>query len=525
MMIRISNIQLAIDQKDNLNALRRAAAQKIKCPEKDISKLTIFRRSIDARKQPIKLIYTVDIQVANAQKYSKNKSVSAAKYAHYQLPTCGTQALRQRPVIVGAGPAGLFCALILAKAGFKPLLIERGDDVTTRSAVVDRFWRDGVLDEQSNVQFGEGGAGTFSDGKLTTNTKDPRCRFVLSSLITAGAPAEIGYDNKPHVGTDVLKPVVINLRKQIIALGGEVRFRHQLTDLIIDDDQLNAIVINEQVVDCDQLFLALGHSARDSFEMLYQRGLTMTQKPFSMGVRIEHPQAMINDVQLGTNQLGAADYKLVYHGNERSSYTFCMCPGGTVVAAASEPQRLVTNGMSEQARDAVNANSALLVEVKPQDLPSGHPLAGIALQRQVENHAYQLGGGNYCAPVQSVGAFLTDSLDTAFGNVNPSYQPTVKFAKLSECLPVFVIQNLKAAIPYFGTKIKGFDRPDAILTAVESRSSSPVRIVRNAQFESNIKGIYPIGEGAGYAGGIMSAAVDGIKAAECLIERFDFKLK
>jgi len=405
--------------------------------------------------------------------------------------------------------------------------LERGQDVEARTKAVEAFWNTGTLDEQSNVQFGEGGAGTFSDGKLTTLIKNPRCRKVLEELVNNGAPEEILYSYKPHIGTDILKTVVKNLRQKIIELGGEVRFNFQVSELFIENQEVRGVVINGwEKVEADVVVLAVGHSARDTFQMLYEKGVKLSPKAFAIGLRVEHPQALIDKVQYGKlaahENLGAADYKLVYHASTgRGAYTFCMCPGGVVVNASSERNRLVTNGMSFFARDGENANSALLVGVEPGDFMENHPLAGVDFQRRWEELAFQIAGENYYAPAQLVGDFLLDRPSTKLGMIKPTIKPGISLVELKKCLPPYVVETLKEAIPYFAQKIPGFAMADAVLTGVETRSSSPVRIERQTDYQSiNIKGLYPAGEGAGYAGGIVSAAVDGIMAAEAIISKY-----
>ncbi|MGE5544409.1 MAG: NAD(P)/FAD-dependent oxidoreductase [Bacillota bacterium] len=533
-MIRISDIKLRLEQAADPEAerrsLRAAIVSRLKIREKELLGVTIFKKSIDARnKDEIVYVYTVDVEVHNEERIlrqRRSKAITSTPDLSYHGVELGTERMSERPVVIGMGPAGLFAGLLLAKHGYKPVILERGEDVETRTAKINRFWNDGLLDTESNVQFGEGGAGTFSDGKLTTLINDHRCRAVLEQFINAGAPPEILYKSKPHIGTDKLKATVKNIRKEIIAHGGEVRFKAKVTDFIIQDGNVNALIINDvEILPCRVVLLAIGHSARDTYDVLYRRGVRMSQKPFSIGVRIEHPQEVINKAQYGNaagySGLEAADYKLAYHSkNGRSAYTFCMCPGGYVVAAASEKQRVVTNGMSEYRRDGDNANAALLVGITPADFDSQHPLAGIEFQRKWENLAYQLGGGNYRAPVQLTGDFLVDRLSTHWGSVKPTYRPGVTFARLKDCLPLYAVETMKEAIVYFDTKIKGFAMPDSILTGVETRSSSPVRINRNEEHLSNIGGIYPMGEGAGYAGGIMSSAVDGVKTAERVMMRY-----
>lgn len=533
-MVRISDIKLEISKAKSMDmeakALRDKVISILRINKDDLCGLEIYKKSLDARKKnEISYVYTVDADVRNEERIlgrQRSKGVTASPEMSYKSVQPGSEKLYERPVIIGMGPSGLFAGLMLSRYGYKPVVLERGDDVDTRTGSINKFWSGGPLDTESNVQFGEGGAGTFSDGKLTTLINDARCRTVLEEFVKAGAPKEILYRSKPHIGTDQLKTTVKNLREQIIAYGGDVRFRAKVTDIEIKDGSVRSIIINNtERIDCSVVLLAIGHSARDTFEMLCRRGIDMHRKAFSIGVRIEHPQEIINRAQYGeaagSAGLGAADYKLSYHsGNGRSAYTFCMCPGGYVVAAASEENMIVTNGMSEYKRDGENANSALLVGVEPDDFPGSHPLAGIEFQRHWEKLAFKVGGSNYQAPVQLVGDFLADRTSTAWGSVMPTYKPGVVFAPLKNCLPGYVIDTLKEAIVYFNTKIKGFAMNDSILTGVETRSSSPVRISRDDNFISNIQGLYPIGEGAGYAGGIMSSAVDGIKAAEKVIEKY-----
>lgn len=523
-MIRISNLSLPVD--GDLEQLRKRAARALGLRPGQLGELEIVRQSIDARnRSEVHYVYTVELSMPQEERLVENapgRNVSRTERQAYAFPAAGRRSALP-PVVVGMGPAGLFAALFLARNGFPCVVLERGQDVDQRTRDVDRFWTAGALDEGSNVQFGEGGAGTFSDGKLTTGTHDPRIAAVLDTLVEAGAPADVKYSHKPHVGTDVLRQVVKHIRQELIALGCDVRFGHRLEGLTIQGDALTGLRVagpqGGYLLKADTLVLAPGHSARDTFAMLHQAGVPMEQKPFAVGVRIEHPRALIDRSQYGRfaghPALGAADYKLSCRPlGGRGVYTFCMCPGGVVMAAASEEGGLVVNGMSEHARDAVNSNSALLVGVGPEDFGSAHPLAGAAFQRKIEQAAFALGGGGYRAPIQLVGDFLRDQKSASLGEVEPSYRPGVTFADLRDCLPAPVALSLKAALPAFGRQLAGFDRPDAVLTGVESRSSSPVRLLRDDSGQSAVHGLFPCGEGAGYAGGIVSAAVDGVRAAE-----------
>ena len=528
-MLRLSNLKLGIDE--DISLLKKLILKKLKIKENELIKYFIYKESIDARKRGrIDFVYTVDVEVKNEEKLLKKglKDVVQVKQPNYIGVSHGNNKIKHRPVVVGSGPAGLFAALLLAQRGYNPLLLERGLDVDERTKDINNFWTNRVFKNNSNVQFGEGGAGTFSDGKLTTRIKDIRCRKVLEELVNFGSPDEILYSHKPHVGTDILKNVVKNIREEIKRLGGEVRFNAQVTDIEVENESIKSVIVNySERIECDNVIFAVGHSARDTYEMLYSKGVKIIQKPFAIGARIEHPQELINRSQYkefyNHPRLGAADYRLIEHtSNGRTAYTFCMCPGGTVIASASEEGEVVTNGMSEHARDKENANSAFLVNVKPSDFGSDHPLAGVEFQRKYERLAFELGGGNYNAPVQLVGDFLQDKVTTELGKVKPSYKPGYKFADLRECLPDFVCETMKEALPKLDNKLKGFAMHDAVLTGVETRSSAPIRIVRDEEtLESvSLEKLYPCGEGAGYAGGIVTAAVDGIKCAEKIIENY-----
>lgn len=529
-MLRVSNIKLDINE--SLDNIKPLLLKKLKISEKELINLKIYKESIDARRKgKIDFVYTVDVELKNEKnilKKSRIKDVVEVKEKTYTDIKSGSEKLKNRPIIVGSGPAGLFAALVLAQRGYNPILLERGLDVDTRTEDIKKFWEDGKFNSKSNVQFGEGGAGTFSDGKLTTRIKDIRCRKVLEELVNFGAPEEILYSYKPHVGTDILKEVVKNIREEIIRLGGQVKFDSKVTSIDIESNKIKSVTINDaEVLETEVVILAIGHSARDTYKMLYDQGVKITQKPFAIGVRIEHPQTLINKSQYKElydhPRLGAADYRLVEHtSNGRTIYTFCMCPGGTVIASASEEGQLVTNGMSEHARDKENANSAVLVNVTTEDFGSDHPLSGMYFQEKYERLAFELSGKNYKAPIQLVGDFLNDRVSTNLGTVIPSYKPGYEFIDLRECLPKFVCETMKEGLLLLDKKLNGFAMDDAILTGVETRSSAPIRIVRDEQtLESiNVKDLYPSGEGAGYAGGIVTAAVDGIKCAEKIISKY-----
>ena len=520
-MIRLRDIQLPPEH--NAHQLQFEAAQMLRISMSKIRALRIVRRSVDARKKPdVKIIYTIDVTVDGSEKrvlkQSGCKKATIAPVSYYKVPK-NIVPPEKRPVVVGFGPAGMFAALVLAIAGWKPLVLERGEDAQSRHEKVQKFFETGVLDTRSNVQFGEGGAGTFSDGKLNTGVNNPRICWILEQFVKAGAREDILYDAKPHVGTDVLLTVVQNIRQRIISLGGEVRFNTQVTGLCMEAGRLTGLkTMSGEIIPCDTAVLAIGHSARDTFEMLDGMGIPMEPKPFAMGVRIEHKQTTVDESQYGMVNpvLPPADYKLVQHLDKETVYTFCMCPGGYVVAAASEEGRIVTNGMSYADRDGENANAALLVTLNPADFPYEGVLGGMQWQREIEEKAYRV-SGSYCAPAQKVGDFLAGKASVGAGEVKPTYRPGVVWCDLHDVLPAKITGAIAEALPQLDGKLKGYASPDAVMTAPETRSSSPVRIIRDDTRQSALRGLYPTGEGAGYAGGIMSAAIDGIMTAEAIL--------
>ncbi len=521
-MIRIRDISLPPEH--DVHQLVFEAAKLLKISGSRIRKLEIARRSVDARKKPdVRMVYTVDVWVDGSEskilKQSGCKKAAITEKKYYKVPTT-TKIPKRRPVVVGFGPAGMFAALVLAMSGLKPLVLERGEDAATRHEKVERFFATGQLDTQSNVQFGEGGAGTFSDGKLNTGVNNIRIGWILEQFVKLGAGEEILFDAKPHIGTDVLLKVVQNLRNKVIELGAEVRFNTQVTGLCIENGSITGVeTASGEYIDCDHVIFAIGHSARDTFEMLHSRKIPMEAKPFAMGVRIEHKQSMIDLAQYGQQDLPLppAEYKLVKHLEDGTVYTFCMCPGGYVVAAASEEKGVVTNGMSYADRGGENANAALLVSVNPAQFPYDGPLGGMYWQRELEQKAYAL-SGSYRAPAQLVGDFLAGKASDGSGKISPTYRPGVAWCDLHQVLPTYITQAIAQALPLFEQNLAGFSHPDAVMIAPETRSSSPVRILRDESRQSAVKGLYPAGEGAGYAGGIMSAAIDGMLSAEAVIE-------
>jgi len=542
-MLRITEIKLPVENAQSLthqaDEIKAALLKRLEIPESDLIHFDIFKRGVDARKShAILYVYSLDVEVKNEAKilarFRKDAHIKPAPDTGYKFVAQNTSPDKPRPVVVGFGPAGIFAALILAQSGFRPIVLERGKAVRERTKDTWGLWRKNKLNPESNVQFGEGGAGTFSDGKLYSQIKDPKHygRKVIQEFVKAGAPEEIMYVSHPHIGTFRLVGMVEEMRNTIIALGGEIRFESRVDDIELTKDedgqnQVQAVVLKTgERIATNHLVLAVGHSARDTFEMIYQRGIYVEAKPFSIGFRIEHPQSLIDRARYGKSysedlltKLGAADYKLVHHAkNGRSVYSFCMCPGGTVVAAASEPNRVVTNGMSQYSRNERNANAGIVVGITPEVDYPGHPLAGMELQRKLEGQAFVLGGSNYNAPGQLIGDFLANRPSTSLGEVTPSYTPGVHLTNLDTVLPEFAITAMREAIPEFAKQVKGFDLADGVLTGVETRTSSPIRIKRDDDSlqSINTKGLYPCGEGAGYAGGILSAGVDGIKVAEAV---------
>lgn len=529
-MIRISQLKLPITHTES--ELKKKIAKTLRCGEKSFS-YEIIRQSLDARhKEDKKFVYTIEVSIENEKKILQkvhNNNIMSTNKKEYVFPKAGNRELSHRTVIVGSGPAGIFCAWYLARAGYRPLVLERGEEAEKRRETVDRFWKNGVLDPESNVQFGEGGAGTFSDGKLNTLVKDSfgRNREVLKRFVEAGADPEILYQHKPHLGTDVLVDIVQTLRRQIEEMGGSFRFRSKVTDLKIENGRLTGVEIDhKELLPAEICVLAIGHSARDTFFMLKDRGLTMEPKAFAVGLRVEHPQTLINEDLYGEKEnriLGAASYKVTHTcRNGRGVYSFCMCPGGYVVNASSEEGQLAVNGMSYQARDGKNANSAVIVTVTPEDFPQEGPLGGIAFQRELEKKAWQLGQGK--VPVQLFGDYCGHKPSQSLGEVTPCIRGEYVLSDVRSILPKEIGDSIEEGIHAFGKKLPGFDREDALLSGIESRTSSPVRLVRDREGLSNISGVYPCGEGAGYAGGITSAAMDGIKTAECIASAYVMNL-
>ncbi len=531
-MLRVSEIKLDLDHTEQ--ELADAICYKLAIKSAELLNYSIYKRSYDARRSAMCLIYIVDVnltdEAAIAKRLHNERHICPTPDMSYHYVGKAPANLTERPLVVGFGPCGVFAALVLAQMGFKPIVLERGKEVRERTQDTWGLWRKNTLNPESNVQYGEGGAGTFSDGKLYSQVRDRRYlgRKVIEEFVKAGAPDEIVYVNRPHIGTFRLVGMVEKMRQNIIDLGGEVRFEHKVSDILVAEQdsirQIRGVVLTDgSEIASNHVVMALGHSSRDTFKVLFERGVYIEAKPFSIGFRVEHPQSIIDTARLGKNAghplLGAADYRLVHHAaNGRSVYSFCMCPGGTVVAAASEPEHLVTNGMSQYSRNERNANAAIVVGITPEDFPSAHPLAGIELQRKLESKAFILGGSDYCAPAQLIGDFLANKPSKELGSVVPSYKPGIKLGNLAEALPAYAIEAIREAIPEFNKKIRGFSMKDAIFTGVETRTSSPIRIKRDdISFESiNTRGLYPAGEGAGYAGGILSAGIDGIEVAEAV---------
>lgn len=529
-MLRIQQIKLSLEEP--LTLLPEKIIRKLHIKESDLLSYRIFKESIDARskKQELHFIYCVDCKVRGEEAILKRKikDVSRTPDIRYHMPSKGVVGLAHRPVVIGFGPAGMFAALLLAQMGYEPLVLERGECVEKRVESVERFWKEGILNTSSNVQFGEGGAGTFSDGKLTARSKDLRVHKVLKEFVNFGAPEEILYQQHPHIGTDLLRNIVHNIREEILRLNGEIRFETKVEDLIIEQGQITGVIANGELIACEQVILAIGHSARDTFFQLMERGVSMQAKAFAIGARIEHPQSLIDQAQYkehaGHPRLGAAEYRMVHTAsNGRGVYTFCMCPGGLVVPSTSVEHGVVVNGMSEHARDQENANSALLVQIHTSDF-NDDPRKGIQFQEQLEHAAYLLAGSSYRAPTQLVKDFLAHRPSTALGTVTPSYALGVTPCNLHELLPNYVSEAMIEGIRAFDRKLHGFAMDDAVLTGVETRSSSPVRVDRRKEdcISVNVEGLYPCGEGAGYAGGIVSAAIDGLRCAESLIQIYQY---
>lgn len=532
-MIRITNIKLKLDQAikpeielDNISNLIKKQ-YKIK----QIINLVIYKKAVDARrKSNVHFVYTVDLDVSHEEKYLDKfaNNISKTPDMEYKEVQCGTEKLKKRSIIVGFGPSGIFAGYLLAKRGYNPIIFEQGQDIDSRDELYKTFLQTKLFNKQASIQFGEGGAGTYSDGKLTTSISDLRTRYVINLLIKHGADKEISYINRPHVGTDQLKSVIKSIRAEIISLGGEIHFDSEMTKLIIENNSIKQIEINQsQLIDAQLVCLGIGHSSRNTFELLYNQEIKLSPKPFSMGLRIEHPQSLINNSQYGEvwkhPSLSPADYKLSYRDNlnNRVAYTFCMCPGGYVVCGTSEEGGVVTNGMSENKRDGINSNSAVLVNVTTKDFESNHVLAGMYWQRKYEKLAFEIAGSNYNAPAQLVGDFLKGKPSDSLKDIKATYLPGITFVDFNQHLPRFISETLRRALQDFDKKIKGFAMDQAILTGFETRSSSPIRIERNEYHETSVKGLYAMGEGSGYAGGIMSSAVDGIKTAESIISTFE----
>ena len=526
-MLRINEIKVSLDS--DFSEITKEACKVLKINKDNLLKAEIYRKSVDCRKGEVQFVYTVDVEVQNEDKIlnsiNSNRVTKCQKYEYKMITPKRNSELP--PIVAGFGPAGMFAGLILARAGFKPIIVERGRCIEQRTDDVNNFWQNRILDETSNIQYGEGGAGTFSDGKLTTGIKDSRCRFIFEEFVKHGAPDDILINAKPHIGTDKLKKVVKSIREEIISLGGKVLFETQLVNIIVANNFIHGVTLRDKFgretdIETDGVILSIGHSASDTVKMLYDKGVNMMQKPFSVGARIEHPQEFIDTAQYGKykghKNLRPADYKMACHPpHGRGAYTFCMCPGGTVVCASSNKGGVVTNGMSEYARDKENANSAILVGIDPADFPDEHPLSGFALQREIEEKAFKQGGGDYTAPAQLVGDFIKNQKSTKIGAVKPSFPTGVAMGDISTVLPKKVVDTMRDALVQMDKKIKGFAMDEAVLTAPETRSSSPVRIIRDEFFQTNVRGLYPCGEGAGYAGGIVSAGVDGVKCAEALL--------